>query len=96
MLAFNRLADLEVLVALGRHLGQVSHAEYLPLPPECPQALPDHLGDGAADAAVNFVENHGRHGVGAERGHFDRQADPGQFATRGHAAQRSGRLSWIG
>ena len=82
------LADAVVRVALRGDLRQVGHAQHLALRAERAQFLADDLGDGAADAGIDFVEHHRRHGIQAERGDFDRQRDARQFAARGDLAQR--------
>ncbi len=55
------LPDREVVVAERRDLRQVRHAQHLPRLAETTQQPPDDLGDGAADAAVDFVEDQRRH-----------------------------------
>ena len=71
-------------------------AQHLALGAQRAQFLPDHFGDGAADAGVDLVEDHAADGILAQGGDFDRQADAGQFAAGGDLAQRARRLAGIG
>ena len=85
-----------MVVALGRDLGQVGDAQHLAFAAQGAQFLAHDFGDRAADAGVDFVEDHRRHGIEAQGGHFDGQADARQFAARGDLAQRPRRLAGVG
>src|SRR5262249_62287347 len=76
---------LRAEVAIGER-GDLRHmcdAQTLILPSELPQLLADHLGDAAADARVDFVENQGARFAAAPRG--DRP--DGELETRQLAAE---------
>ena len=65
------LADAEMGVALGRNLRQMGHAQRLSRCAQRTQLLPDDVGHRAADAGIDFVEDHGGHRVQPERRHLD-------------------------
>ena len=52
-----RLADVEVRVGEHRDLRQVRDAEHLVVPADVADLAADHLGDGAAHAGVDLVED---------------------------------------
>src|SRR3546814_19878046 len=54
------LADLNVLVAQRRDLRQMGDTKNLALRTKCAQFASNHFGHPATDAAVDFVEDHGR------------------------------------
>ena len=80
-------ADLQVLMGLGGDLGQVGDAQDLVVAAEGLELLADGFGDGAADTAVDFVEDQGRDVCVAGGDHLDGEADAGQFATGGGFCQ---------
>ena len=71
-------------------------AQHLTLLAQGAQLLPDDVGHGAADTRVDFVEDHGRHRIQAQRGDFDRQRDTRQLTARSHFAQGTRRLAGVG
>src|SRR3546814_2174200 len=85
------LADLNVLVAQRRDLRQMGDTKNLALRTKCAQFASHHFGHRATDAAVDFVEDHGRDAVQTQRGHFDRQTDARELAAGGDLAQRARR-----
>src|SRR3546814_12205007 len=62
---------------------------------KCAQFASHHFGHRATDAAVDFVEDHGRDAVQTQRGHFDRQTDARELAAGGDLAQRARRLAGV-
>ena len=56
----------------------------------------DHLGDGAADARIDFVEHQAGQVRGLHRRDLQREADARQLAARGHLGQRPRRLPRVG
>ena len=83
-------------MALRRHLRLMGHAQHLSGFAQRAEFLADDLGDCAADAGIDFIEDHRRHRVQTQRRHFDRQRYPRQFAAGGDFAQRSRRLPGVG
>src|SRR3546814_17781764 len=77
------LADLNVLVAQRRDLRQMGDTKNLALRTKCAQFASHHFGHRATDAAVDFVEDHGRDAVQTQRGHFDRQTEDRKSVVEG-------------
>ena len=80
-----------MLVRLAGHLRQMGHAQHLPSLPQAFQQAPHNFGDGAADAAIDFVEDQGRRGGGVRGDDGNGQRDARQFAAGRHLGQRTGR-----
>lgn len=76
------------MVAARGDLRQVRDAQHLPHLSELMQQPPDHLGDAAADARVDFVEDERRRRARRARDHREREADPRELAARGDLRER--------
>ena len=83
-------------MALRRDLRQVGDAQHLALAGQCAQLPANDVGDRAADTGIDFVEDHGGHGIQSQRSHFDGQRNTREFAARSHLAQGPWWLAGIG
>ena len=82
--------------AARRDLRRMGYDENLQAGAEALQPLADRRGDGAADAAVDLVEDQGRHRGGAGEHQLQGQHEARQLAARGDARERAERRSGIG
>ena len=73
--------------ALRGDLREVRHAEHLRALPDAPEQLPDGLGDRAADARVDLVEDQRRYRAGIAGGELQRETDARELAARGDAPE---------
>jgi hypothetical protein len=93
------LADDEVVVGAGRDLRQVRDRQHLAVAAELLHQAADGLGDGAADAGIDLVEDQRRRRgrrrswLGAVDG--DGQRDARQLAARSHLAERPRRAAGV-
>ncbi|MNH36961.1 hypothetical protein D3C79_978080 [compost metagenome] len=69
------LVDKQVMMALGGHLWQVGHGQYLAAFAQASQQLTDDLCRRAADPDIDFVEDQRRDARGLRGDDLDRQAD---------------------
>ena len=90
--------DAVVRVGVGGDLWQVGDAQHLPALPEGVQQAANGVGDFAADAGVDFVEDDGRRrGRGfVQAGDFDGEADAREFAAGGDFGERLQGLTGVG
>ena len=76
-LAVRQLADADVVMPLAGHLGQVGHAQHLPLVAQLPQSPAHDFGDAAADAGIDLVEDEAGNARAAGGDDLNGQGDPG-------------------
>ena len=90
--------DAVVRVGVGGDLWQVGDAQYLPVLAEGVQQAANGVGDFAADAGVDFVEDDGRRWRRGfvEAGDFDGEADAREFAAGGDFGERLQGLTGVG
>ena len=60
------------------------HRQHLGASREPRQALTHRVGDGAANAGVDLVEDQSRRSAALRQSHLDREQEPGKLAARGH------------
>src|SRR5438876_274808 len=79
----------------GGDLRQVGDAEHLALLAEASQRPADRLGDAAADAGIDLVENQRADRRSLRRDHLDRQADARELASGGDPRERAQRQARV-
>ena len=82
------LVDDEVGVGQRRDLRQVRDADHLAVPRDVGDGPPDHLGDGAADAGVDLVEDVRADGPLLREHALERQQRARQLAAARDLAER--------
>ena len=74
----------------------MSDAQHLPVSGDFGEPSTDHLGDAAAHATVDFVEDHRRNGAAVARDHLDRETHARQFTAGCDPGKRHRWLAGIG
>lgn len=90
------LADEQMVVGIGCHLGQVSHTDHLPSGGYLMELPSDLLGSPSADTGVDLIKDHGVHIVPVGQHILHRQHDSGQLTAGSDLCQRLGLFAHIG
>ena len=90
------LFDQQVLAGARRDLRRMRHRQHLDAFCQSRQPSPDGVGDGAADARIDFVEDQHRRRSAIREHDLERQQKPAQLATGGDLHQRSCQRARIG